>query len=103
MPGADKISYCTTGGLSGKTINDLQDDVNSRNIYLLVTTKNNPKVRFSMCLLRKGWCYLLLSNRATRLSVASVASSALKRLLVVWQSPGRAVEQVSFAMETPSV
>ncbi|KAK9842267.1 hypothetical protein WJX81_003590 [Elliptochloris bilobata] len=32
-----------TGGLSGKTINNLQDDVNSRMIYILVTTRNNPQ------------------------------------------------------------
>ena len=32
------------GGLAGKPINDLQDDVDSRMIYLLVTTRNNPQV-----------------------------------------------------------
>ena len=32
------------GGLAGKPINDLQDDVDSRMIYILVTTRNNPQV-----------------------------------------------------------
>lgn len=32
------------GGLAGKPINDLQDDVDSRMIYILITTRNNPQV-----------------------------------------------------------
>lgn len=50
------------GGLAGKPINDLQDDVDSRNIYLLVTTRNNPQVHPSattalccMSLLLERW------------------------------------------------
>lgn len=32
-----------TGGLSGKTINDLQGDADGRMLYILVTTRNNPQ------------------------------------------------------------
>ena len=45
-----RLESCVTaaivaaGGLSGKTINDLQGDADGRMLYILITTRNNPQV-----------------------------------------------------------
>lgn len=62
------------GGLQGKTINDLQNDVNDRMVYILVTTRNNPEVRDDSVFERvcQGKMHLVVEGSCAALQVCNL-------------------------------
>jgi len=84
------VHECVAGGLRGKTINDLQQDVDDKMVYVVVTTKNNPNVRppFSILLEGVGGSMLPLSSaRLRRADIIIARSRVLSSIGLLCRAP----------------